>query len=610
MGADLHSAEAAAAHAGPPEDDESAPVRVESSTAMDGSTKVTSTLSTQSLAPERAEVDRVAEEAGVAAPHELLVRTAAGSVVVSLALEQWTGMSVRVLRQRVLDALGQPCLVKLVLAARELLDAESLDDLVRVGGVLEVLMVASQLPRLNPEESPLEQLDTLKIMIMSSSVEYQLDAATFVRKLLQVEMNPPIQEIVDLGIVPRLVQLAGEPDDTTTGLDGLQVQTLWGLTNITSGTHQQTQVVVDAGVLPVVARILERAPNEILEQAAWLVGNVAGDSTALRDAAHAAGMLLPMLRFLERGLQEAHLGVVRHSLIRTGTWALSNMCRGTPPPALERLVPALPVISRLLQFVDNDVQTDAAWTVSYVGRGPSEYKVAAIEAGLCPHLAALLSSGSPLVQASALRAVGELVHGGGDLTQRVVDAGVLPGLVHLLSSPKRKTAKDACGTLSKIFACSRQQVQPAIDLGVFTKLGCLYGAGASTRDLDLLRNATACLTNASLGAPPEQLQRLVDSGRLEPMVQLLRAAQLVREAEEGDEEPEELGDESLGLTVLEFFESVLDVQHPSRRPLADWARGALSLGDLEPLLGEGGQLAEKASAIAQLLCPGWAPKSP
>ena len=93
--------------------------------------------------------------------------------------------------------------------------------------------------------------------VLRTESEYQLDGATHVRKLFSRPDDPPIQAIVDLGIVPRLVQLASEEDTTT----AVHFEALWGLTNITSGTTEQTQVVLDAGALPVIARILEGAPN-------------------------------------------------------------------------------------------------------------------------------------------------------------------------------------------------------------------------------------------------------------------------------------------------------------------------------------------------------------
>ena len=48
-------------------------------------------------------------------------------------------------------------------------------------------------------------------MVLSSSSEYQLDAATRLRKMLSIEVNPPIDEVLELDIVGRLVGLPRPP---------------------------------------------------------------------------------------------------------------------------------------------------------------------------------------------------------------------------------------------------------------------------------------------------------------------------------------------------------------------------------------------------------------
>ncbi|KAM7277438.1 hypothetical protein ACFE04_019304 [Oxalis oulophora] len=357
----------------------------------------------------------------------------------------------------------------------------------------------------NSSESKLESLQALVASIRSNDKEAQLSATTQFRKLLSIERSPPINEVVQTGVVPLFVQFLGRDD-----FPQLQFEAAWALTNIASGTSENTGVVIDHGAVPIFVKLLSSASDDVREQAVWALGNVAGDSPKCRDLVLAEGALAPLLaQFNEHA---------KLSMLRNATWTLSNFCRGKPQPNFEQTKPALPALERLVHSNDDEVLTDACWALSYLSDGTNDKIQAVIDAGVCPRLVELLLHPSPSVLIPALRTIGNIVTGDDMQTQCIINYQALPCLLNLLTNTfKKSIKKEACWTISNITAGNVGQIQAIIEAGIMGPLIELL----QNAEFDIKKESAWAISNATSGGSHDQIKFLVSQGCIKPLCDLL-----------------------------------------------------------------------------------------
>ncbi len=107
----------------------------------------------------------------------------------------------------------------------------------------------------------IKEVPKLLRAINSNDFQQQLEATREFRKLLSIETNPPITEVIKLGVVDKFVQFLSRSNQPQ-----LQFEAAWALTNIASGTTEHTRVIIVKGAVPHFIRLLDASDPEVQEQ--------------------------------------------------------------------------------------------------------------------------------------------------------------------------------------------------------------------------------------------------------------------------------------------------------------------------------------------------------
>ena len=137
---------------------------------------------------------------------------------------------------------------------------------------------------------------------------------------------------------------------------------------------------MEKGTVNVLVELLNSPHIEVVEQAIWGLGNIAGDSAKVRDIVISAGAVNPISNILDQAAPGS-------SFVRNASWTLSNFCRGRPAPDFPRVQRAVPSLAKVL--IENDIEDiliDVCWAMSYLSDGGDQRIPVILNTGVLPRL--------------------------------------------------------------------------------------------------------------------------------------------------------------------------------------------------------------------------------
>uniref|UniRef100_A0AC34RSE6 AMP-dependent synthetase/ligase domain-containing protein n=1 Tax=Panagrolaimus sp. JU765 TaxID=591449 RepID=A0AC34RSE6_9BILA len=349
-----------------------------------------------------------------------------------------------------------------------------------------------------------QELHSIVSQARSSNPKTQMVAVTKARELLSSDKIPSIDDLIEIGIVPILVQCLASPNAS------LQFEAVWALTNITAKTSEQTQAVVQAGAVPHFLKLLRSPDLKVREQAIWALGNIIGDGPHFRDYCIQLGIVEQLLKC---AAPEISL-----NFLRNVTWVMTNLCRNKDPSlSRETITALLPALAVLIHREDTEILIDTVRALSYLTDGNNEHIQLVIDCGVVKNLVDLLGHSEVKVQTSALKAVGNIVTGTNEQTQLVLDNGALNQMEKFLLHPMEKINKEAAWFLSNITAGNKSQIQAVIDANLIPLVINLLDRG----DLQTQKEAAWTISNVTVSGRVEHVFYMVDHHVIPPICNLL-----------------------------------------------------------------------------------------
>ena len=318
-----------------------------------------------------------------------------------------------------------------------------------------------------------------------------------------------IQETIDAGVVPRLLELL----QNDAAVVEVKVAAAWTLDYLIRGTSEQARAVIDDhGAVPLLIRTIQSTDNAITLRtpATWMLGRIAGNSLKDRDMVLQAGAAPLLLKMLQQkpSAQDSELR-------RAASWTCGQFFAGKTLPDFEIVKKAVPVMVLLLrrQNEHNDVVINASWVLSNLTKDPKNIHPV-IEGGACPELVKLIdtTSGDNKVQKSwnALITLGFIAAGTAEQKQAVIETGACKRLFEVLENRKSKNClQNALHAVAIIAEGTVSQKQAIIDCdNALTTLRTFF----DSPDDQLRQNAYTAITQITRGGSVDQIQAVIDAG--------------------------------------------------------------------------------------------------
>ena len=355
---------------------------------------------------------------------------------------------------------------------------------------------------LNDQNNEAQLLKNILFKASSHDIKVQLEGIKEVKNAVSRELNPPIDHLVALDILPILVDCLKKGNEEL-ALDATSI-----LAIIASRSSEWAEKIVAAQAVPGLIELLS-SPNESLrERVVQILGHMIDAGNESAKECYRQGVLDYVLKSITPFASSSFVQCV--SQIVVSLWKLRHISF-----SMECLKKLLPVLSSFLTREDLDTLLHSTKIISSLADAGHIDPI--IESGVIRQLVPFLNHDEDKLKAITVYALGNIVTGTDKQTQAVLDEGVLKYFPELLLSKNEDLVKSGLWFLSNICAGNIQQIQAVIDAGLIPSIIKALGEEPCGNQ----KEAAWAVFNISQGGTAEQIMFLVDNGLIPSLCHLL-----------------------------------------------------------------------------------------
>ncbi|KAI8875457.1 ARM repeat-containing protein [Backusella circina FSU 941] len=326
-----------------------------------------------------------------------------------------------------------------------------------------------------------EALSTIKYLLFSTEYEQIRKSTRLLRRYLTQGHSDEqsINDLLELDILARIKELLQTADSNS-----IKFECAWIVTNIAAGTSDQTKAIVDNGFIDILLSLINNPKSklEVVSQAAWALGNVAGESAVLREELmrkhFTSSTVQVLMGIFDRMYNESASGKLyfsddhsdTYSNVEALIWALSNMSRGGFRTAdyYQYYLPIFHIFSKFILFNYPKLQTEVCWGLSRILYNMHEvnyfHNHNVISEELCSKLCDLLSTGNDKLVIPSIRVVVNITSGPNKSVLTLLKSPILYAITRILHrDTPTDIRKDAYLVLSNMAACNDEIISMLIE---------------------------------------------------------------------------------------------------------------------------------------------------